>query len=281
MRHQILASAGRPTGNGVRQAFGTRPLARKTAKTSTTTSSAVFCHVSGGSDDGSTFANAIAYLRVSTAEQGDSGLGIEAQRASVTEAAARLGFTLQAVFVDAGTSGALANIKRPVLMQAVAALARRDVLLVAKRDRLARDRYEMAILDRLITKRGARLVSAAGEGTENDDPASVLFRGLLDLFAEYERLIIVARTTAALAVKRARRERTGHLPYGFQLDVDGVRLEPAPVEQRIVGQIRELKAAGYSTRQIAAALTADGVTTRRGTAWRFQYVARVLGGRRP
>jgi DNA invertase Pin-like site-specific DNA recombinase len=251
-------------------------VAKLTRSEQATTSSDPFCHVSGRSHDTSTFANAIAYLRVSTDQQADSGLGIEAQRASVMSAAARLGLAVQEVYVDAGTSGALALTSRPVLMQAVAALHRGDVLLIAKRDRLARSVYEVAIIDRLIKKQGARIVSSAGEGTENDDPASVLFRGLLDLFAEYERLIGRARTKAGLAVKRARGERTGQLPFGFQMAADGDHVEKNPVEQDRIARIWALKATGRSTRQIAGDLNAAGLTTRRGTPWRYQYVAAAL-----
>jgi DNA invertase Pin-like site-specific DNA recombinase len=73
--------------------------------------------------------------------------------------------------VDAGTSGSLAIEDRPVLVDAVAVLRRGDVLLVAKRDRLRRDVIAVAMIERLIATRGARIVSAAGEGTESDDPA--------------------------------------------------------------------------------------------------------------
>ena len=232
-------------------------------------------HASRGLYDTRTFASAVAYLRVSTDQQADSGLGLEAQRASVTAAAARLGLTLRAVHVDAGISGARPFTARPVLVQAVSALRRGDVLLVAKRDRLGRDAIEVGIIERLIVKHGARIVSAAGEGTEDDDPASVMFRGIIDLFAQYERLIGRARTRAAMAVKRARGERTGQLPFGYQLAADGL-LEPNATEQDKLARIRALKATGRSCRKIAAELNAEGVTTRRGGLWRFQYVARAL-----
>ena len=111
-------------------------------------------------------AHAIAYIRVSTEQQADSGLGLEAQQASIEATASRLGLELSRTFVDAGTSGSLAIEDRPVLLDAVAALRRGDVLLVAKRDRLGRDVIAVAMIERLIAKRGARVVSAAGEGTD-------------------------------------------------------------------------------------------------------------------
>ena len=51
---------------------------------------------------------------------------------------------------------------------------------------------------------------------------------------------------------------------------------PNPAEQQILARMRDLRAAGVTLRGIAAELNRDGFTTRRGTAWRFEYVARVL-----
>ena len=119
-----------------------------------------------------TISRAIGYVRVSTEQQAESGLGLEAQQSSITAAAARLGLEFSRTFVDAGTSGSLAIEDRPVLLDAVAAVRRGDVLLVAKRDRLGRDVIAVAMIERLIAKRGARVVSAAGEGTDSDDPAA-------------------------------------------------------------------------------------------------------------
>src|SRR5262245_51029815 len=140
----------------------------------------------------------IGYLRVSTDKQAETGLGLDAQRASIAACMHRLGLTLAQVFEDAGTSGALGVEDRPVLLDAIAALKRGDALIVSKRDRIGRDVIAVAMIERLVAKRGARIVSAAGEGTEGgNDPAAVLMRRLIDSFGEYERLIIAARTRAA------------------------------------------------------------------------------------
>jgi DNA invertase Pin-like site-specific DNA recombinase len=156
-------------------------------------------------------ARAIGYLRAAVAAQVNSSLarvnpGLEAQRAVVAAAAARLGLELAEVFVDAGTSGMVPLERRPVLLAAVAALRRGDVLLVAKRDRLSRDAGDVALIARAVKKAGARILSAAGEGTETDDPTSLFQRRILDSFldsvVEYERAMIAARTRAR-AVKKA------------------------------------------------------------------------------
>jgi DNA invertase Pin-like site-specific DNA recombinase len=218
---------------------------------------------------------AIAYLRVSTDRQVESGLGLEAQRASVTTCAERLGIPLASVLIDGGTSGSLAIEDRPVLLDAVAALKRGDCLLVAKRDRLGRDVIAVAMIERLVSKRGARIVSAAGEGTDSDDPAGVLMRRLIDSFAEYERALIAARTRSALAAKRQRGERAGFIPYGYHAP-DGCRLEPFPAEQHTLAIIRARRSAGDSLATIAEHLNGLGARTRAGSAWRFEYVRSLL-----
>ena len=76
--------------------------------------------------------------------------------------------------------------------------------------------------------------------------------------------------------KRANNERVGTVRFGFRAAADGLHLEMDSAEQGILFRIRELKAAGYTTRQIAGELNRQGFTTRRGTAWRFQYVAEAL-----
>lgn len=66
------------------------------------------------------------------------------------------------------------------------------------------------------------------------------------------------------------------MPFGYRAAADGVHIEAEPAEQAILARVRELKQAGFTTRQIAAELNRTGHTTRRGTAWRFQYVADAL-----
>lgn len=107
-------------------------------------------------------ARAIAYLRVSTDQQAESGLGLEAQEAAVRSAASRLRLDLVRTFVDGGSSGKLGIEDRPILLDAVAALRRGDVLLVAKRDRIGHDVIAVAMIERLVAKRGGRFERVMG-----------------------------------------------------------------------------------------------------------------------
>ena len=94
--------------------------------------------------------------------------------------------------------------------------------------------------------------------------------------SQWEREAIGERTRDAMHHKRLNGERVGTLPFGYRVATDGVRLEPNSAEQEILRHIRWLRLGGRSTRQIAADLNRLGFVTRRGTAWRFQYVARAL-----
>lgn len=222
---------------------------------------------------------AIVYRRVSTDEQADRGLGLAAQLDACRRYVERAGAELAGPFTDEdGICGASPLDKRPALLAAIGELRRGDVLLVAKRDRLGRDPIIVAMIEAAAKRKGARVVSAAGEGTEDDGPTSVLMRRIVDAFAEYERLLIKARTSAALQAKIRRGERCGKVRFGFRLAADGKTLLPEKREQRIIRLIGKLRDEGWSYRQIADELTRRGVATKEGKAARWQHtaVARIL-----
>lgn len=207
---------------------------------------------------------AVAYLRVSTDRQ---DLGPEAQRAAIEAWASREGVAIVAWHFDQGISGGAPVDKRPALLDALASLETEaaGVLVVGKRDRLARDTMAAIALEGLAKRAGARIVSAAGEGTDADenDPAAFMLRRMLDVFAEYERLVIKARTRAALRVKRSKGEALGETPYGHRRDERGMLVQDEG-EQVIIACVRELRAAGLSVRAIAAELTSRGLCARTG-----------------
>lgn len=222
--------------------------------------------------------NAVVYLRVSTEDQADSGLGVEAQEAACRAFADRNGWPISATFRDLGVSGSKPLEKRPGLIAAVETIGRGSVLLVAKRDRLFRtSRLDGALIEYAITSRGGRIASAAGEGTEDDSPASQLVAGILDLVGANERLNAISRTKAAMKAKRDRGERCGQVPYGFRLGADGRSIEPEPDDLRAVELAGLLAADGRSLRAIAAELTTAGLKPKNGgAAWSASTIRRML-----
>ena len=215
----------------------------------------------------------VGYVRVSTDDQ---NLGPDAQRSALAKWCAANGAQLVAVHEDIGVSGGAALDERPGLLAALADVKARGagVLLVAKRDRLARDIVVAAMVERLAERDGARVLTADGTGN-GEGPEAMLMRGIVDVFAQYERALIRSRTKAALAVKKARGERTGSVPYGFRLAADGVHLVADDVEARAVALARQLRAEGAALRTIGARLLAEGHAPRGGRAWDPKTVQRI------
>lgn len=217
----------------------------------------------------------IAYLRVSTQGQAESGAGLEAQYQACVAYAERQGSQLANCYRDEGVSGAYGLDKRPALLEAISSLSKGDVLIVAKRDRLGRDPIHVAMIERAIERKQARIVSAAGEGTEGSEPANILMRRMIDAFAEYERLIIGARTKSALQVKKSKGERTGSIPYGYQV-IDGNKLVEDQEEQKVIYEVRKLNSYGMGLRAIARKLTEMGYQSRTGKNFEAQQIKRIL-----
>ncbi len=217
-------------------------------------------------------------MRVSTEDQ---NLGPEAQRSALEAWAAREGVRIAAWHEDHGVSGAAPVESRPGLGAALTALRElgAGVLVVAKRDRVARDVVIAATVGRAAAAAGARLVSADGTGP-GDTPADEFMRTVIDGAAAYERGLIRARTKAALGVKKARGERVGEVPYGYRVAADARALEENPAEQAVLAQVRELRAAGRSQRAIASDLAAAGLLSRAGKPFGQTQIARMLGGTR-
>lgn len=217
----------------------------------------------------------VIYLRVSTDQQTESGLGLEAQREICKKYAKENGNQQTLEFIDEGLSGALSMEKRPNLLKAIDSLNEGDIILIAKRDRLGRDIIVNAMIESAIARKKAKLVSASGDFRSDDQPTSILMRRMMDAFSEYERLIIGERTKNALQAKKNRGERVGYIPYGFRLHEDGIHLEQHPNEQDILSKIKEGREFGLSLRKIAQDLNEMGFPNRLGP-WNHVSVKRVM-----
>jgi DNA invertase Pin-like site-specific DNA recombinase len=220
---------------------------------------------------------AVAYLRVSTSKQ---EIGPEAQEAEIRIWCERHSIELATEpFLDR-VSGGSELLKRPALLDAIEAMRehRAGILVAHKRDRFARDTQVIGNLSLYLRKQGVRLCTTehAPHTTEEEAPFVRAIEGIQDVFAEFERSMIRARTKGALAVKRRRGERIGTIPYGSKLGPDGVRLIPEPSEQKIVKLVRRLRDEGLSLRVIAAELDARGLRPRRGKRWYPTTIKKIV-----
>jgi len=216
----------------------------------------------------------VGYRRVSTDAQTESGAGLDAQLTTIQGIAARLNLSLVAVHDDAGLSGSLPLEQRPALLAAIDMLGPADVLAVSRRDRLGRDALHTAMIQRLVERRGARIVSP--DAPDTNDPASRLLTQLLDAFAEFERQIIRQRTRNAMAAARSKGRRTGHVPWGSRVAADGRHLESNPEELAVLEEIRRLRHRGLTLIDICDALTEKGLLNRASNPFKPSHVAQLL-----
>jgi len=221
----------------------------------------------------------ISYLRVSTAAQGRSGLGIEAQREANARFVADHGFELIAEYVEVETGkGADALDRRPQLSTALTKAKRTGCpVLVAKLDRLSRDVH---FISGLMANRVPFIVAELGVDT---DPF------LLHLYAalgEKERNLISARTKAALQAAKKRGQRLGwsnpsrspeaHLAAVAASNQTN-RVTADAFATNILPVVRELQRGGQtSLAKIAEALNNRGIRTARGGQWYATTVRNLL-----
>ena len=216
----------------------------------------------------------VAYYRVSTATQGASGLGLEAQRATVRGYLTNGGWPPAQEFTEV-ESGKMAS--RPQLAAALEMCRLTGAtLVVAKLDRLARDvRFLLDVIEG--TGKGGvvfcDLPQLAG-------PTGRFMLQSMAAVAELEAGLISQRTKAALAEAKRRGVKLGGYRGGPKPDTAAAaaaRQQRAAVfAARVLPMVSKMRANGMSLRQIAAALTAQNITTSRGGAWTAASVNAVL-----
>jgi DNA invertase Pin-like site-specific DNA recombinase len=210
-------------------------------------------------------AAAIGYVRTSTGRQENS---LAAQRDAIDAFARRAGLRVVAVHQDAGVSGGSAVVEREGFNAAVAQLRETGAgtLIIAKRDRLARDLVQSALATRLVERMGAKVRSADGSGNA-EGPEGTLLAQMLDAFAQFERALIAGRTRAALRARRDRQLRfTLHPPFGWRWDRKG-RMVAVPEQQETWKRMKRLRARGVTYREIGTRLMREGRPPARAKTW--------------
>jgi DNA invertase Pin-like site-specific DNA recombinase len=219
--------------------------------------------------------NAIAYLRVSTQEQGRSGLGIEAQRAAIRAFAKREGITVSAWHTEVETGkGSDALERRPRLAAALSeARQLRVPVLVSKLDRLSRDVH---FISGLMAQRVEFIVTELGR--QADPFVLHLFAAL----AEKERQLISERTRAGLAAARAKGRKLGtRARKASQEQLVNAGKASAARADEFARDVRlliggALQATHNNYTQAAAQLNADGHRSAEGKPWDRRSVAAVV-----
>jgi DNA invertase Pin-like site-specific DNA recombinase len=202
----------------------------------------------------------LAYVRVSTEEQSDSGAGLAAQREAIDAECKRRGWTIIETVEDAGCSAR--NLKRPGIQEALARLKAGQVegLVVAKLDRLSRSMLDFTTVMAEAQRQGWALV-ALDAPVDTTTPAGEAMANVLATFAQFERRLIGQRTKEALAIKKAQ----------------GVTLgRPRTLPEAIRARIIDERGSGATLAAIADGLNLDGVATAQGGKMWWPSTVRAL-----
>jgi len=211
-----------------------------------------------------TTVRAIAYTRVSTDEQAESGAGLTDQRQKLTKEIAHRGWVLVDLVVDEGESGK--DLDRPGIRSVLARLAagEADALVVTKLDRLTRSVINNAEILQWAERLGIKVV-VLDLGIDTGTTTGKLVVGIMAQVAQWEREQISERTREAAAVRRAEGKVMGR---------PGVR-DKYPA---LAARIKTMRASGSTWQAIADTLNAEGQPTMRGgTRWRVSAVQSAGG----
>jgi len=191
---------------------------------------------------------AVGYARVSTAEQENSGLGLEAQRRLLREESQRRGWSLVGIHEDVAP-GKTRNGRRGLRSALdVVHAGEADVLLAARIDRLSRSLRDLIeLMDKSVQEDWA--VVTLDLRVDTTTPHGKAIARMAGVFAELERDLIAERTTAALAVKRAQGAKLGR---------------PISMPKNIRQSILRMNARGIGWTAIARRLNDQGVPTAQG-----------------
>lgn len=205
---------------------------------------------------------AVTYRRVSTADQADSGLGLDAQAAAIARTIHARHWNIAAELTDEGVSGSVAPTSRLAFATALRMLSdgEADALVVAKLDRATRSVGDLCYLLDLSDRQGWDFV-ALDLGIDTSTPMGRAMAQMAGVFSELERKMIAQRTSDAMQALKASGQRLGR-----------------PVEQSKVARhrIATERKGGRSLRSIAAGLNEDDLPTARGGRWHASTIKRVL-----
>ena len=218
---------------------------------------------------------AIIYTRFSPRRKADESESCQIQEASCRLRAQQKGYEVARVFNDEDISGK--DEFREKLWGAIEALTRDSVLLVYKRDRLARNVFLSEQINRAVKLKGARIEAISGD-VEGNGPEQTMVRQILAAISEYERKLISLRTSWAMKEHQKRGKRMGRFaPYGWKLGPDDdSKLLEVPEEQEVIEIIRRLHERGVSAEAIKKGLNRRMPEKSRHGKWNRKLIVKII-----
>jgi DNA invertase Pin-like site-specific DNA recombinase len=215
------------------------------------------------------------YVRVSTNLQQEDGASLAHQQERILAFAKANGHEMAGMFVETGSGSSAEN--RPELRKAMQAACRAKGILCV----LSLSRFSRSVLDTLnlvaqLDGAGAEFCSIT-ESINTSNAVGRLVFGMLSSLNQFEREMLVERTTNVLGHLRRQNKRTGCIPFGYSLAKDAETLLPIEAEQQVIQHIVRQRSEGKTLVEIADGLNAAGVRTKNeGKSWHGSTVASIL-----
>lgn len=195
------------------------------------------------------------YVRVSTKQQSEDGLSLEAQQRQLEGYAMMQGYEIDEVFIERAVSGWKPFDTRQQGARLAGCLEKGDIILCSKLDRLFRSARDALVVSDELKKQGVslHLMDLGGDVTGNG--VSKVFFTIVAAFAEFERDRIAERICD---VKSSEKEKGrflgGSRPFGHRIGDDG-ELIPDESEQILINRAVDLRKQGKSLRAISEAVS--------------------------
>lgn len=219
----------------------------------------------------------IAYARVSTTDQADNGVSLEAQITKLAAYASLYDLTIIESIEDAGESAK--SLNRPGLQRALAMLRKgeADGLVIVKLDRLTRSVADwQTLIDGFFGERGGKQLMSVSDSIDTRTAGGRMCLNLLLVVSQWEREVIGERTREALKHKIKNGERVGGVRFGYDLAEDGVTLTENAAEQAAIALMAEMRQSGATLQAIAAELNGRGIRPKQAATWDHSTVRKIL-----
>ena len=223
---------------------------------------------------------AVIYTRVSTNEQAELGISLQAQHNLAQSYANFRQLHIIETISESGISGSIPLSKRPGGKRLLQLVAQPNITAVIahKLDRVFRDAADCLAVTKHWDELGVNLhlVDIGGQPIDTSSPMGRFFLTIMAGVAEMERNLIVKRTQVAMDQLKVQGKRTGAVPYGFQLADDQKTLIPNSIEQEAIALAKRLHQQGLSLRKIAHKLDLKGYRARNGRPFYAQQIKRII-----
>jgi DNA invertase Pin-like site-specific DNA recombinase len=222
--------------------------------------------------------NAVCYARVSTLEQAQHGVSLDAQVERLLSYSDAMGLNVITVIKEEGVSAGKTLASRPggIRLLNMLKVGHATHVVSLKLDRIFRNTEDALKQTTAWDAQGITLHLCDMGGTNLDTRTSMgkIMLTLLSAFAEFERTLIAERTSAALSHKKRNGQLYNHPPFGFRRE--GKQLVPHEAEQKVLKHIFQCRKDGLSLYDIANRLNDLGVPSKKGGKWHAATIAHIV-----